>query len=197
MKIVVLIILIGLLLSCRNSVKKSNADESVQVSANTEQTHDLDNLKINGDLVELPFFEIELELTETAEKKLMDDNESVIVIAYFRSDLDDIDTIPEEYKDRLVRYTITLLTQKIELTDTRSARFENLEFPKHLYDLLEDKDIDVLINVVSGRKSTDVNMLYCAILSGPISKIKEQKFTLNGGLIGERIKTNSIIYRRK
>jgi len=53
--------------------------------------------------------------------------------------------------------------------------------------------IDVLINVYIGRRSVNSNILYCAILSGPISKIREKEFSLNGGLIGERsIKINNI-----
>jgi hypothetical protein len=225
MKIFVLIIIIGTLLSCRNSTKKSNATESVQVPQNsisidhiepseqihesvqvlpsfvsidhirpTEQIHDLDYLKINGDLVEIPIFEIELFLSYIAEKKLMDDKESIIVAAYFTSELDDIDKIPEEYKDRWIRGTITLLKHRIELTDTRLAIFENLEFPKDLYDLLEDKDIHVLINVFSGRRSTNVNLLNFGIVSGPISKIREKRFILIGGLLKEEKKTNSFSF---
>jgi hypothetical protein len=199
MKIFAFFIISGLLISCGNSVKKENMDIPVQVS--TEQTEPIeqiyysDFLKTNGDLVEIPSFEIELELSEKAEKKLTQDKESVIVAAYFTSRLDDIAKIPEKYKDRLVFDEMKLLTHTIELTDTRLAKFENLEFPKDLYDLLDDKDIDVLINVVSGKSSTKGNILDCAILSGHVSKIEGERFTLNGGLIGERtIKINNIIF---
>jgi hypothetical protein len=202
MKIFIPIILIGLLLSCNKFAKRNDANGSIQDLSNPislgniepiEQIYGLYFLKNNGDLIEIPFFEIELELSETAEKKLLDDNESVIIVAYFTSDLDDANKLPEKYKNKVVRNTITIITHTIELTNTRLARFENLVFPKEIYDLLEDKDIDVLINVYSGRRSINTNMLYCAILSGPISKIKNGKFTLNGGLIGERsIKINNI-----
>jgi len=191
--------IIGFLISCGNSTKKGNTDKSAQVSAGqtepTEQIDDSDFLKINGDLVEIPFFEIEVELSEAAEKKLTEDKESVIVAAYFTSDLDDIEKIPEKYGGRLVFNTMKILTHTIELTDTRLAKFENLNFPKELYDLLEDKDLDVVINVISGKRSTKGNILHCAVLSGHISKIKGKKFTLNGGLISEReIKINNIIF---
>jgi hypothetical protein len=189
MKIFISIILIGLLLSCNKLAKRNDANEPIQNLSNPislkniepiEQIYGLYFLKNNGDLIGIPFFEIELELSETAEKKLLDDNESVIIVAYFTSDLDDVSKVPEEYKNKMVRNTITILTHTIELTNTRLARFENLVFAKEIYDLLEDKDIDVLINVYSGRRSVNSNMLYCAILSGPISKIKEKKLHLTG-----------------
>ena len=191
--------IIGLLTSCGNSTKKSNTDNPVQVSTGhtepTEHIYNVDFVKIKGDLVEIPDFEIELELSEKAERKLRQDKESVIVTAYFISSLDDTGKIPEKYKGRLFFHEIKLLTHSIELTDTRLAKFENLEFPKELYDLLEDKDIDVLINVNSGRRSTNRNILDCAILSGHISKIEGERFTLNGGLIGERtVRINNIIF---
>ena len=199
MKVFVLIIISGLLISCGNSIKKGNMDDPVQVSTEhiepIEHNYNLDFVKINGDLVEIPFFEIQVELSEKAERKLKQDKESVIVTAYFTSKLDKIDKIPGKYKDRLVFDEMKILTHAVELTDTRLAKFENLEFPKELYDLLDDKDIDVLINVVSGRSSTKGNILDCAILSGHISKIEGGKYTLNGGLIGERtIKINNIIF---
>jgi hypothetical protein len=135
-------------------------------------------------------------LSETAEEELMNNNESVIVIAYFTTILDDIGKIPEKYDDRLVMNNdLNILTHSIEITDERLVRFEKLEFPKDLYDLLDYKDIHVLVNIVSGRRSSNFNLIHCAILSGPISKVKEQKFTLNGGLIGEKIETNSISLR--
>jgi hypothetical protein len=173
-------------------VKDNSFDNETEL---VEQVHNIDYLIINDESVIIPSFEIEIELSKTAEEKLFNDNESVIIAAYFTSQLNDIEKISKKYEDRLIRNDIRILTYTIELTDTRLARFENLEFPKDLYDLLDNKDIHVLINVFSGRRSTNINLLYCAILSGPISKVREQKFILNGGLIEERIETKNISFR--
>jgi hypothetical protein len=163
MKIFIFIIFLGLLTSCENY----------------------------HDLIEIPFFEIKLELTETAEKYLTDNNETIIVVASFSSDFDDIDKIPRRYRNIKEPYRMYFLIHRIELTDTRLAKFENLKIPKGLYDLLE-RDIDISINVYSGRKSTDLNILDVATLIGPMNEIKEKRFTLNGGLIHEGIIRNHI-----
>jgi len=148
------------------------------------------------DFVEIPFFEIELELSEMAEKILLADEESIIVTAYFESYLYNIEenkikNIPKKYIDEHMG-EIHLLYHNIELTDKRLARFEHLKIPKYLYDTLEEKNIYVVINVYSGRRSSNLNILDCAVLIGPIGEIKEKKFTLNGGLISEGIKRNHI-----
>ena len=194
MKNFILVIFALLLLSCGNSTKKGNAGESDQAGSagasgeNTDFAGDYDEPvypKIDDETVEIPFFEIEVQLSGAAEEKLKKDNESVIVAAYF-SGYCEWDKIPEEYQDYFGDGD--LLVHRIELTNKRIARFEHLELPQKLYDLLDDKDFRVLINIFSGRKSSESNILDCAVLSGPISKIKEKRFTLNGGLITENRK---------
>ena len=152
----------------------ANAPEAVPVA------------KASNDMIEIPFFEIEIELSEAAEKKLQDDNESIIVAAYFTGYPSDVEKVPKEYRELLGwDDSISLVTQTIELTDTPLARFENLAYPKALYDLLDDKDIQLLINVFSGRRSTNRNLLDCGILEGSMSKIEGKRFTISGKLIGE------------
>ena len=175
MKKLILIIFAVVLISCGNPVKRNNEDKSIQ---------DFGYLKVIGDSLEIPFFEIELTLSEKAEEKLKAYNESVIIVATFESEVNE-DSIPEKFKNRVDVGRLTLLLHRIELTDKRLARFENLKFHKDLYDLLENQDIELLINVVSGRRSVGINILSCDILDGSMSKIKEKRFTINGKLIGE------------
>ena len=174
-------ILIIFFFACGNPAKKNSIDKSaieLSDSINTEY------LKIVGDSVEIPYFEIELKLSDKAEKKLKTDNESIIVMAYFTYFQED-KIYPEKYKDN-VDYSgeLMLLSYPIELTDKRLAIFENVKFSKDLYDLFgENKDIDLLINVFSGRKSCEDNILDCTILQNPMSKIKGKRFTIEGKLI--------------
>ena len=185
-RIFILINLIGLLIACGNLSNKGNDSEEVD-SVNIEHSEAIENkqesdyMKIVGDSVEIPYFEIKLELSKKAEEKLKTDNESIIVAAYFESKVKKCD-IPKKYKKN-IEYNILHLTYKIELTDERLARFENIKISKELYDLLEDKDIYLLINVFTGRKSSENNLLDCEHVEGLMSKMKEKRFTLKGKLI--------------
>ena len=85
----ILTILTGLLITCGNSTKKSNVDKIIQEKSDTvniehseviEEFQNSGYLKIVGDLVEIPYFEIELKLSEKAEEKLKTDNETVMLI---------------------------------------------------------------------------------------------------------------------
>ena len=63
-------------------------------------------------------------------------------------------------------------TKRIELSNSRIASFEGIKFSKARYDSLANKDIRVLINVFSGRRSTQDNLLDCAILAEKMSVVK-------------------------
>ena len=56
---------------------------------------------------------------------------------------------------------------------------------KAKYDSLADKDIRVLVNIYSGRRSTADNLLDCAILSQKMSVVKGRTIPLTGKLISE------------
>ena len=188
MKTLALAILLGLFLACNNNQAKTDntnsTDKSEQDSSSTTNVdkseaveEDALGFKIIGDSVVIPSFEIEIKLSEKAEAKLKADNETIIVAAYFSgepmpeasdADKDDIYYLP---------------THEIELSDTRVARFDNAKFAKYSYNLLENKDISVLINVYSGRRSSENNILDCGILEEPISKVKGKRFTIEGKLI--------------
>ena len=75
-------ILTSLLIACGNPTKKSGVDKSIQELSDSvnieyseviEGTQSSDYLKIVGDSVEIPSFEIELILSDKAEEKLKTD----------------------------------------------------------------------------------------------------------------------------
>ena len=133
-----------------------------------------------GDSLEIPAFEIELNLSVQANDKLNRDKETVIVDAWFSGDPKD--TTSKEYAESGEMF---INTKRIELAGVRIAKFEGIKFSKRQFDLLADKDIRVLINVFSGRKSSSDNLLDCAMLSDKMSAVKGKKFVLAGKLIGE------------
>ena len=137
--------------------------------------------KIDGDSLIIPSFDIEVCLTQKANKKLKDAKETIIVSAYFIGQPKD--TTSKEY---LESGEMGIGSSERELSDSRITKFENIKFSKALYDSLADKDIQLLINIYSGRKSTDVNLLDCDILQDKMSNIKGKRFKIKGKLIGER-----------
>lgn len=133
-----------------------------------------------NDYVKLPTFEIEIELSDKAEKKLKNSNETIIVQAYIRG-------IPKdkENEDYIEWGYIDVGQKQIELDSKRIACFSDIMIPNYQVDKLENLNVEVLINVFSGRKTSQFNILDVNILQEPINDIKGKKFTLKGKLIEE------------
>ncbi len=160
--------------SCLNGTKPTESKIGIDSMAN----NDLGFLQIEGDSVLIPDFEIEVRLSPNAEKKLKDDKETVIVSAMFSGIPKD--TTSEDYQGQ-----IGIKNYNIELTGQRIGQFTKIKFHRSILDKLADNDIYLLINVYSGRRSTENNLLDCEILEDKMSVIKGKKFILKGKLIGE------------
>lgn len=133
-----------------------------------------------GDSVIIPPFEITVELSQTAEKKLRDAKETIIVSAILSGVPKD--TTMKEYREW---GEFALGNVQVEIPAPGTARFTNAKILKSDFELLGSKDIQILINVFSGRKSDQNNLLSCDILQEPISKVRLQKNVLKGKLIYE------------
>ena len=146
-----------------------------------------------GNFVEIPYFEIEVKLSNKAEDKLRTYNGAIIVTADFGGMIN-LETIPRrkylrywrrfDHKDILGLGGLHLVTYRIELTDERVARFENIKFPENLYNLIENRDIGVFIGVSFGRATRFIHS-NCGFFSGYLSEIKGTRFTINCRLFGE------------
>ncbi len=136
-----------------------------------------DYFKLNGDSAEIPSFEIEVQLDEKAGKEIKNKKESIIVAAYFSGEPKDTTKYMEDGEYAVANHSI-------ELFDSRLAKFSGIKISKTMYESLANKDIQVLINVYSGRRSSKLNLLDCGILQKRISEVKDQKFILKGKLIG-------------
>ena len=137
-----------------------------------------DYFKVVGDSAEIPAFEIQVDLSEKAEKKLKDKKESVIVAAYFSG-------TPKDSTKYMEDGEYAIADHKIELTDSRIAKFQGVKISKKMYESLYDPNIELLINVYSGRRSYKDNILDVSTIQKPISEFKDQKFIVMGKLIGE------------
>lgn len=183
MKIISLIIfLLILFYSCSES-DKENIDQLKQdsilkkVDGSMEKSM-RDKFGFIGDSVLIPEFEIELKLSDSAEKKLKEEKESVIVQAYFSG-------IPTDttIKDYVEWGEISIGSFRVELFEKRVARFENVKISKKDYDQLSDKNFQVLINVFTGRRSSEFNLLSTEIIQEGIDVIKAKRHLIKGKLI--------------
>lgn len=180
MKFLIATFFIMCLMACSQSADKSrNVEDSAII--NTAIKKDSSYLKHVGDSILIPAFNIEVSLSKKAEEKLLEKKETIIVAAYFIGKPKD--TVSIQYKKT---GELGLTSKNILLTGgIRKASFENVKFSDALFNSLEDKDINVLINVYSGRQSITDNFLDCDIYEGKLSAIMNKTYTIKGKLIGE------------
>jgi hypothetical protein len=137
--------------------------------------------KLQGNDVIIPTFEIEVNSSAAADKTLAKKKETIIVSAMFWA-------YPKDPKEKAKgeEGSISVLNKEIELSgNQRLARFEGLKFDRKLLDKMDDPDVMLLINIYSGRKSTDDNLLDCGILEMKASEFGHKRFVLPCKLISE------------
>ncbi len=173
---------IVIFLSCSQPVKEKEQSKTdtipVVKKEDSKPAAISDYFKVIGDSAVIPSFEIEVKLSEKAEKELKSKKESVIVAAYFSGTPKDSTKYMEDGEYAVGQH-------HIELTDSRIAKFSGIKISKAMYESLSSPDIQMLINVYSGRRSSKLNLLDCGIVQKSISEFKDQKFVLTGKLIGE------------
>jgi hypothetical protein len=169
MKILKSILLLLFITSCNNTneVKKNSTQK--KKSIHTEV-----------DSILVPEFQIELKLSEKAEIKINENNETVIVKAMFIGTPKDTTLQDEEY---LKFGQLTIGVKEIELSKGRVAKFNNCKISKKDYNSLSNKNFEVNINVFTGRRIFRDNLINCDFLQEGIDSIKNKRFTLKGKLI--------------
>jgi hypothetical protein len=133
-----------------------------------------------NDMVIFPF-EIEVDNSDKVEKLLRGNKETIIVSAMLWG-------VPKDPKEKAKGEDgmVSFVNKDIELSgDNRLARFEGLTFNKSLLSKVEDKDIFLLINVFSGRKSSKDNLLTCGILDTKVSQVVNKRYVIGCKLIAE------------
>lgn len=170
-----LIILFVIVSSCNNNSKKGNINVKPDEITKKNENVKFEKIKILGDSIEIPSFEIDLNLSEKAERKLTEDKETVIVVANLWG---------EPKSDPNGEGPFPLAVSEIELTASRKAVFKNMKYAKSDYALMKG-DIWITVEVASGRKSINKNFLDTDFLQEDLEKVTNKKFILNGKLIGE------------
>jgi len=135
------------------------------------------------DSLKVPAFEIDLNLSEKAEEKLKNDNETVIIQVEFIGYPEKKILENKKYEIYDENGELTIGYKKVELKTERNVKFDNCNVAKDLFELLKDKTYDVRITTISGRKSSEDNLLDCNFLQEDIQNVKGKKFVINGKLI--------------
>jgi len=132
-------------------------------------------ITVNENKIKLPTFQLELKLSKLAEKELKKSKESIVIVAYIRGTLKNSD---EKNEYQIGKYSV-------EVTSERIVTLDDVYVSKKEFDKLEDPNFEVLINVFSGRKSSQFNILDVNILQEPLEQLKGKRHYLKGRLITE------------
>ena len=143
-----------------------------------------DIYQMNGGQVVIPTFEVEVRTSQKAGQLLQKKKETIIVAAMFYG-------FPISGKDADETGQMGILNKDIEMSGSQHlARFEGLKFSKTELDKLKDKDLRLLINVFSGRKSSENNLLSCGLADVPASQFGGKRYSIQCNLIEESPEAN-------
>jgi hypothetical protein len=132
--------------------------------------------------LEPPDFKINVSLSDEAAEKLKSLKETVKVVAYFSGD-------PNNSLWAKIHTTeqgrIDIARSEIEMDGPGIADFAKTKFSPMRVDELANPDYRVLINVISGRRSSASNLLDCDTAGGKISTMQKKVFEVYCRLIEE------------
>jgi hypothetical protein len=174
-----------LVLSCQMNNKKSNNDDIKNTETVVRKEEISDTMAqdkyfiIEQDSILVLPFEIAVNLSPKAKDKILKDHETIIVAVSFTGE-PKASTPSDFFSEDGLFY---VASERKEINYGQNAKFDQIKFSTKVYNELSDKDIDVTVNVYSGRKSSEYNLLNCELLYDKISHVVNKKFTLNGKLI--------------
>jgi hypothetical protein len=178
-------LILTVLSSCNSNntidAKSGSRPDSVNKKISAEKPGSASFKKIGfytlvGDSVIVPPFEIEISLSPKAKKRITDSSETIIVDVLLSGTPKDSSNLDE-------MGSFFVGSAEREITYGQIARFDNVKFPKKMYDELADKDVDLNLNVYTGRKSSQFNLITGDLLFDKLSNVINKRFTLNEKLI--------------
>lgn len=151
-------------------------------AANSAQSHGVARpvtIAQRGNTVKVAPFGVNITLTEKARLRLQKPQETIVVSV-------DLYGVPKENSTITVNEVglVNLTGAQVELPRAGRAPFNNLSIATSKLNQLADKDYTVNVNVFSGRRSSQDNLLSCDFFEGKVSRIRSG-ITLKCGLIGE------------
>lgn len=166
-------LLIGLLLVSGCTRQQSGSSEQVAKQQNSQSTNAAPPSK---------GFVVDVSLSEQAMKKLAESKETVIVSANLSG---------RPKKGALKRYVDEmgrvggLGDVEIEIAPGKSARFEEIKMKEDAFEQTDKQSPELLINVFSGRKSSEDNLLACGIYEGKLIDVEGRSIPIACKLLQE------------
>jgi hypothetical protein len=108
--------------------------------------------------VAVPSFSVAVKLSEQAHQRLQSIHETVLVIAYF-----DGDPLPGQGQYNAPFRDVFLGNDERLVNADSVATFDSTKISQGNWDKLANKDYFVTINVVSARKASKNNLLWCGV----------------------------------
>jgi hypothetical protein len=128
-------------------------------------------------------FRVSLSFSENAKKKLIESKETVIVIAYFTG-TPRVGVPFSQYKQYTSRPgPMGLGEHEVEVLPGETASFLDFKLKQGALPLLDSDGPQLLINVVSGRKSSKDNLLLCGIHEGSLKAAQRTDIPIHCKLI--------------
>lgn len=128
-------------------------------------------------------FSVDVQLSEAARKKLIDSKETIVVTLDFAGH-------PKQGTE--ARYLdiksgdVDLGRVEQEIHPGETARFNELKLNPDALTLIDAHGPNILISVVSGRKSSKDNLLDCEVYDGSLDSVQGRTIEIPCQLIGER-----------
>lgn len=186
-KCLLTVLILAVLFSCKSNdtpQTKSTSSQDASTKNISSEKQDTVALKklgfytLDSDSVVVPSFEIEISLSPKAKERIVNSNETIVVDIFLEGIPKDSSKVHLEEDG-----SFYVGSSKKEISYGQIARFDNLKFSKKISDQLADKDVDLTVNVYTGRKSSQNNLLNVDFLSDKVSNIINKHFTLKGKLI--------------
>lgn len=137
-------------------------------------------LQTPSTLAAVPRFSVSVQLSPKASEKLERQGESIVVSASFFG----FPTTEAQSKAGCSG-EIGLGSDEKELDKPGIATFEGSTYDKNKLPLIENQELLLLINVISGRKSSEDNLLDCSVFQGPVLRAARDGVRIECKLIGE------------
>ena len=128
--------------------------------------------------IQVPPFDVTVSLSPDAVKKLIELKETVIVAAYFYGD-----SIPEAKSKADAFGEIHFGASKMELAGAGVVRITPIDIDPTELKLIQAREVMVLINVFSGRRSLKENILKCGIFQDRVARAASEGVKINCTLL--------------
>ncbi|WP_320054452.1 hypothetical protein [uncultured Acetobacteroides sp.] len=178
-KVLALLLVLATLLSCSSKNSNQAAGKPAQPQKITASTTPSCCYIVGNDSVAIRPFEITVSLSPKARAKIVGNKETIFVDVSITGEHKP--TTPAKLIAEDGQFYVASVRKEIRYGQV--ARFDSIKMSRYIYNELLNKDADVTVNVYSGRKSSEDNLLNSELLSEKISKVVNRKSTIKSKLI--------------